>query len=93
MKSLLLIISMLIIATPLYASPDCLDNSKHLTESYDNKNYYYVATSSCGPCNCPCEKQYPISPDRGKCWKCHHYGIRNYGVRIPRREMSKQIKT
>ncbi|HEV2601239.1 MAG TPA: hypothetical protein VGT41_02990 [Candidatus Babeliales bacterium] len=82
MKLLLLLIPMLTIATSMHASPDCLDNSKHLTEKYDNKNYYYVSTSSCGPCNCPCEKQYPISSNRGKCWKCNHYGVRGPDIEV-----------
>jgi len=59
----------------LYSSPDCLDNSHHMEEKYDSGGYYSVAKSKHGPCYCPCEKQYKLSPDRGKCWNCGHYRV------------------
>jgi len=51
----------------LSAAPGCLDNSWHLTQMFDHKEYHYV------DCNCPCEKRYAISAHRGQCSKCGHY--------------------
>ena len=50
----------------LKASYDCMDNSHHLKEPYDNKSYRKVL------CNCPCKK-YKIYEDRGRCSKCKHF--------------------
>jgi len=44
----------------------CMDNSKHLNESFDCKVYDYVQ------CNCDCKK-YEQSLDRGICSNCKHY--------------------
>lgn len=56
----------------LFGAPGCMDNSYHLTKMFDYKGYHYV------PCNCPCEKQYKILADRGKCSKCQHYRDPHY---------------
>ncbi len=52
-------------ALHINASPGCLDNSKHLTERFDNKSYQPVS------CNCPCWK-YKTSDNRGECSRCGH---------------------
>jgi hypothetical protein len=66
MKSLY--IKLLILSTiKSFAAPGCIDNSYHLTQLFDYKNYHYVA------CNCPCQKQYKIISKRAQCQKCHHY--------------------
>lgn len=62
--SLLCIITLL--STSIYAAPGCMDNSYHLTQKFDNKEYHYVQ------CNCPCEKEYKIMPARAQCAKCLH---------------------
>lgn len=62
----LIIIATLYIGT-LYTAPGCLDNSYHLTQAFDYKNYHLVQ------CNCPCEKQYKILSKRAQCSKCLHY--------------------
>jgi hypothetical protein len=59
----------MLLATPyLHADINCLDNSHHLLQKYDNKEYYLVKN-----CTCPCEKKYKIYPGRGECSQCHHY--------------------
>jgi hypothetical protein len=50
----------------LKASIGCLDCSWHLAQPFDSKNEHPVQ------CNCPCEKQYKLSPIRGKCPQCGH---------------------
>jgi len=52
----------------LNAQQGCLDNSYHLKQKYDNKNYHYVA------CTCPCS-QYQNFNNRGECMKCKHYHV------------------
>ena len=69
MKKVLLLLIVFLIGSRLFGSLDCIDNSRHLATRYDYKEYHAVQ------CNCQCEKQYKISPDRGKCIKCHHYRV------------------
>lgn len=38
----------MLLSCPLFASVNCLDNSKHLQEDYDDKEWHPVA------CDCPC---------------------------------------
>jgi len=45
----------------LYAGPYCIDNSKHLTESYDTKEWHYVT------CYCNCE-----TIKSSRCLECGH---------------------
>jgi hypothetical protein len=57
----------LVIASgPLNAAIGCMDNSYHLTQPYDNKDYHFVA------CNCPCDKQKWLI-DRNTCILCRHF--------------------
>lgn len=51
----------LLIASPLMASINCLDNSKHLSEDFDNKEWHSVA------CDCPC-----TVVKGNKCIECAH---------------------
>ena|SRR5580692_13027629 len=67
MKISYLVIYLLCLPTFASASIGCLDNSWHLTQKYDAKEYHPVG------CTCPCEKAYKISADRGKCSRCEHY--------------------
>ena len=60
-KTLLLTLSLL--STPLFAGPYCMDNSEHLAQSYDNKEWHSVE------CDCNCQKE-PIKG--GKCIECQH---------------------
>ncbi len=43
-----------------------MDNSRHLEECYDHKEYHLVQ------CNCPCWKYKSIA-NRNQCLKCRHY--------------------
>lgn len=52
----------------LNAQQDCLDNSYHLKQAYDNKNYHYVG------CTCPCS-EYKNFTNRGQCMQCKHYHV------------------
>lgn len=49
MKKLLFFI-LTLLTTPLFASPDCMDNSEHLKKAYDNKEWHSIE------CYCKCEK-------------------------------------
>lgn len=55
---------MMLVSLELYAIVGCMDNSYHLTQPFDNKDYHYVA------CNCPCIQR---APDRNKCLQCGHF--------------------
>lgn len=48
----------------LDAKVGCMDNSYHLSEPFDNKDYHYVE------CNCPCKTQLD---ERNMCVECRHY--------------------
>ena len=49
MMKKIIILSIAILATPLFASLNCLDNSEHLQHGdYDNKEWHSVE------CDCPC---------------------------------------
>jgi hypothetical protein len=56
---------LLCISGKIYAKIGCMDNSYHLTQPFDSKNYHFVA------CNCPCE--ITVIKNRGKCLKCLHF--------------------
>ena len=63
-----LFIFLLNCASILNAQQDCLDNSYHLQQSYDHKNYHYVA------CTCSCS-EYQNFTNRGQCMQCLHYHV------------------
>lgn len=76
MKYILLLT--LLLTTSLYAGPLCMANSKHLEETNDNKEWYYVE------CNCKCE-----TIKGGYCIECGHLqDAQTYEV-----VTSKKIKT
>jgi len=50
---------------PVHSSHTCLNNTRKLTQRYDNKEYHLV------DCDCPCSKY--TSYERGQCSKCGHY--------------------
>jgi len=54
-------------ASHLHGRIGCMDTSSHLKTPYDYKNYRYVQ------CDCPCEKKYRVSLNRGVCPECGHY--------------------
>lgn len=58
-----------LISISLRGAPGCMDNSQHLAEKFDNKEYHYVQ------CNCPCQKLYELLADRAQCAKCFHYRV------------------
>lgn len=62
MKNLMILI-FLLTSCPLIASVNCLDNSKHLQEDYDDKEWHSVA------CDCPCD---PRDVKGNKCIQCGH---------------------
>lgn len=48
----------------------CMDNSHHLQQKYDSKEYHYVQ------CNCPCDRYAAVgkkAPSRNQCLECGHY--------------------
>lgn len=56
----------LCICAPAYAEIGCMDNSYHVQQDYDYKQYHYVR------CTCPC-KQYQHYMSKGyRCSKCGH---------------------
>lgn len=57
----LLICALILSTYPLTASVNCLDNSKHLSEDFDDKEWHSVA------CDCPCAQI-----KGNKCVKCGH---------------------
>ena len=59
------------LSSTLKTNMDCIDNSHHLQQKYDHKEYHPVD----GGCNCPCEKKYKLYPGRGQCSKCGHYRV------------------
>lgn len=60
MKKIMLLI-FLLANYPLIASVNCLDNSQHLQEDYDDKEWHPVA------CDCPC-----AIVKGNKCIECSH---------------------
>jgi len=62
MKKIILT-SLISLSFPLAASVNCLDNSQHLQESYDDKEWHSVA------CDCSCEKEIIKG---NKCTVCQH---------------------
>jgi hypothetical protein len=52
------------VSQALNARIGCMDNSKHLSEPFDTKEYHYVQ------CNCPCT--YHNSRERNLCIMCQH---------------------
>ena len=59
----LLFFALSFLTTPLIAGPYCMDNSEHLAQSYDSKEWHSAE------CDCDCQKQ-PIKG--GKCIECGH---------------------
>src|SRR5689334_9226515 len=64
-----IIMLMLLTSYPLAASVNCLDNSQHLAEDFDDKEWHSVA------CNCPCEVVV-----KNQCRKCEH--LQNAGTYV-----------
>lgn len=60
MKKLIIFVFLLAMS-PLAASVNCLDNSQHLEENYDDKEWHSVA------CDCPC-----TVVKGNKCIQCGH---------------------
>jgi hypothetical protein len=54
------------LSASLRAELGCMDNSYHLTQRYDAKEYHYVQ------CNCDCSKERQF-PQRAQCSQCLHY--------------------
>lgn len=60
MKKIILL-SLVLLSCPLFASVNCLDNSQHLQEDFDDKEWHSVA------CDCPC-----AIVKGNKCIECGH---------------------
>jgi hypothetical protein len=61
-----------------FGEPGCMDNSWHLKQPYDYKEFHYVSASDGGYCHCPCSQyiaQYGKSISRGRCPVCKHYHV------------------
>ena len=68
----------LLFGTTLIAEYGCMDNSYHLAQLNDPKNYYIVTGADGGPCSCPCSRhcaQYRCSLAKGQCPVCGHYRV------------------
>jgi hypothetical protein len=61
MKKIILI-ALALLFSPVHASVNCLANSQHLQESYDDKEWHSVA------CNCPCT----LIKKNNHCFDCDH---------------------
>ena len=61
MKKLIMLI-LIACSYPITASVNCLDNSKHLSEDFDDKEWHSVA------CNCPCT----LIKKNNHCFDCDH---------------------
>jgi hypothetical protein len=72
MKKLMILI-LIFASHPMIASVNCLDNSKHLSEDFDDKEWHSVA------CDCPC-----TIVKGNKCIECGHLqNARTYVVVLP----------
>lgn len=73
-----LLIFLLCIVHYCFGEPGCMDNSWHLKQPYDYKEFHYVTASDGGYCKCPCSKyiaQYGKQFPRGRCPVCGHYRV------------------
>lgn len=61
MKKIILI-TLVLLSSPTHASVNCLDNSQHLQEDYDDKEWHSVA------CDCPCT----MIKKNNHCFDCDH---------------------
>lgn len=83
MKKLLVfsIILMTTLTLPVSASVNCLDNSKHLQENFDTKEWYPA------DCDCPC-----TTIKGGYCIECGHLqDARTYTVVSPQKTAPQKI--
>lgn len=58
-----ILFSFIFIFNHALGSIGCMDNSWHLAQPFDSKEYHYVK------CNCPCRK---LGLARGECTECGH---------------------
>jgi hypothetical protein len=56
-----MIFMLLLSMTPVVASVNCIDNSRHLQEDFDDKEWHSIA------CDCPC-----TTIRKGYCVECGH---------------------
>lgn len=61
--TLLLLTLTLYMVVALNGAVGCMDNSRHLRQSFDTKAYHYVQ------CDCPCRSK---SPGTNRCARCGH---------------------
>lgn len=57
----ILLLTITLLTSPLFAGPYCMDNSEHLARPYDSKEWHSVA------CDCDCQ-----TIKGGKCIECEH---------------------
>ncbi|PKN03563.1 hypothetical protein CVU75_01565 [Candidatus Dependentiae bacterium HGW-Dependentiae-1] len=76
--SLLIIIGIILGSMPhnACAAPDCLDNSWHLQQKHDFKEYHLVSQGA-HACNHDCyhDPASLMTNDRGYCTVCRHYHV------------------
>jgi len=58
-----LTIALFLTTAQLSSAPGCMDNSRHLTELNDSKEYHFVE------CNCPCKTRIA---KQDRCIECRH---------------------
>lgn len=80
MKQIILCLALLC-SPQVNASINCLDNSKHLAENNDNKEWYPVA------CDCPC-----TTIKGNKCIECGHLQNASTYVVVQPSKVAKQEK-
>lgn len=81
MKKIILF-SFILLSHPIFSSVNCLDNSKHLREDFDDKEWHSVA------CDCPC-----TTIKGNYCIECGHLqNASTYVVVIPTK-VAQQNKT
>lgn len=69
----IIFLTLLVASFPLIASVNCLDNSQHLQEDFDDKEWHSVA------CDCPCDVI-----KGNKCIECGHLqNASTYTVVLP----------
>jgi hypothetical protein len=68
-----MVLMLVLFTCPIIASVNCLDNSQHLTQQYDDKEWHSVA------CDCPC-----TTIKGGHCIECGHLqNASTYTVVLP----------
>jgi hypothetical protein len=78
----------------LSAAPDCLDNSWHLQQKHDFKEYHLVSQGA-QACNHDCynDPNSIMTQDRGYCTVCQHYHIPRPFIIVSEKDIQKADKS